>query len=116
MRHTGAGLNAQKAGHGWKPTAMHSETRLMQERRAKSDLGFYDGAHGARSHRRFALLLVHFIPDDLLAYSVPVFLKRQCDRTLGSHKRLTSGIEDMEGQGSIYGRIHALQVPSWCSA
>jgi hypothetical protein len=35
----------------------------------------------ARSHYRFALLLVRFIPD-LLPYSVPLFLKRQCDRTL----------------------------------
>ena len=36
---------------------------------------------GARSHRRFLLPLIHFIPD-LLTYSVPLFMKRQCDRTL----------------------------------
>ena len=35
----------------------------------------------ARSHCRFVLPLIHFIPDSL-RYSVPLFLKRQCDRTL----------------------------------
>ena len=35
----------------------------------------------ARSHCRFVLQVIHFIPD-LLTYSVPLFLKRQCDRTL----------------------------------
>jgi galactosylceramidase len=42
-----------------------------------------DGARRARSHCRFVLPLIHFIPDSL-TYSVPLFLKRQCDRTLGS--------------------------------
>ena len=32
----------------------------------------------ARSHCRFVLPLIHFTPDSL-TYSVPVFLKRQCD-------------------------------------
>jgi arylsulfatase A-like enzyme len=36
----------------------------------------------ARSHCRFVLPLIHFIPDSL-TYSVALFLKRQCDRTLG---------------------------------
>jgi hypothetical protein len=36
----------------------------------------------ARSHCRFVPPLMHFIPD-LLTYSSPLFLKRQCDRTLG---------------------------------
>ena len=40
------------------------------------------GSARARSHCRFAPPLIHFIPD-LLTYSVPPFLKRQCDRTLG---------------------------------
>jgi hypothetical protein len=40
----------------------------------------------ARSHRRFALPLSHFIPESL-TYSVPLFLKRQCDRTLGRARR-----------------------------
>ena len=35
----------------------------------------------ARSHCRFARPLIHFIPD-LRTYSVPLFLKRHCDRTL----------------------------------
>jgi hypothetical protein len=36
----------------------------------------------ARPHGRFALLLTHFMPDSL-TFSVPLFLKRQCDRTPG---------------------------------
>ena len=36
----------------------------------------------ARSHCRFVQPPIHFIPD-ALTYSVPVFLKRQCDRTPG---------------------------------
>ena len=36
----------------------------------------------ARSHCRFVPPLIHFIPDSL-TQSVPLFLKRQCDRTLG---------------------------------
>ena len=36
----------------------------------------------ARSHCRSALLLIHFTPESL-TYSVPLFPKRQCDRTLG---------------------------------
>ena len=35
----------------------------------------------AQSHFRFVPPLIHFIPDSLI-YSVPLFLKRQCDRTL----------------------------------
>ena len=41
------------------------------------------GRPRARSHCRFAPPLIHFITD-LLTYSVPLFLKRQCDRTLRS--------------------------------
>jgi hypothetical protein len=36
----------------------------------------------ARLHCPFALPIIHFIPD-LLTYSVPLFLKRQGDRTIG---------------------------------
>jgi fructose-1,6-bisphosphatase I len=44
----------------------------------------------ARSHCRFVLSPIHFIPD-LLTYSVPLFLKRQCDRTLGKLRMLYEG-------------------------
>ena len=50
------------------------------------------GRHGARarrggeartrSHRRFVPPFIHFTPDSR-TYSVPPFLKQQCDRTLG---------------------------------
>ena len=43
------------------------------------------GTLRARSHCRFAPPFIHFIiiPDSL-TYSVPLFLKRQCDRTPGT--------------------------------
>ena len=40
------------------------------------------GLDRARSHCRFAPPLIHLGPDPL-TYSVALFLKRQCDRTLG---------------------------------
>ena len=50
----------------------------------------------ARSHRRFARpLIIRFIPDCLLSkvlYSVPLYLKRQCDRTLGAVRRRALGL------------------------
>jgi hypothetical protein len=42
----------------------------------------YDGALRARPHPRFVPPPIQFILDSLI-YSVPLFLKRQCDRTLG---------------------------------
>jgi hypothetical protein len=41
----------------------------------------------ARSPYRFAPLVIHVIPDSL-TYLVSLFLKRQCDRTLGQHSGL----------------------------
>jgi hypothetical protein len=54
------------------------------------------GAARARSHRRFAWpLIIRFIPDYLLSkvlYSVPLYLKRQRDRTLGAVRRRALGL------------------------
>jgi hypothetical protein len=47
----------------------------------------------ARSHCRFVPPLIHFIPD-LLTYSVPLFLKQQCDRTLRPGR-----IRGLQGRG-----------------
>ena len=44
------------------------------------------GGARARSHSRFVLSFIHFIPGSL-TYSVPLFLKRQCDRTPGGRRR-----------------------------
>ena len=44
------------------------------------------GYSRARSHCRFVLPLIHFIPYPL-TYPVHLFLKRQCDRTLGALRR-----------------------------
>jgi hypothetical protein len=41
-----------------------------------------EGGDRARSHCRSVLPLIHCIPDSL-TYSVPLFMKRRCDRTLG---------------------------------
>ena len=42
-----------------------------------------EGADRVRSHCHFAPPLIHFVAD-LLTCSVPLYLKRQCDRTLGA--------------------------------
>jgi hypothetical protein len=52
------------------------------------------GAARARSHCHFVPPLIHFIPD-LLTYSVPLFLKRQCDRTLGAAPAEGLTVEEM---------------------
>jgi hypothetical protein len=56
------------------------------------------GGPRARSHCRFVPPLIHFIPDSL-TYLVPLFLKRQCDRTLG-------GLRRFGGRGPGH-RLHA---------
>ena len=50
------------------------------------------GAARVRSHCRFTLPLIHFIPDSR-TYSVSLFLKRRCDRTLGA--------ADADGRGRL---------------
>ena len=55
------------------------------------------GGHRARSYCRFVLPLIHFIPGSL-TYSVPLFLKRQCDRTLGAHP----DVQTLEGQTCLH--------------
>ena len=45
-----------------------------------------DGANRARLHGCFVPPLIHFIPHSL-TYSVHLFLKRQCDRTIGAKAR-----------------------------
>ena len=56
-----------------------------------------DGKTRAWSHCRFVLPPIHFTPDSL-AYSVPLFLKRQCDRTLGK----TTAYYTLEGMGCCF--------------
>jgi hypothetical protein len=60
------------------------------------------GAARARSHCRFVLPLIYLIPDSL-TYSVALFLKRQCDRTLGDadedEKEDEDEDEDAEKEG-----------------
>jgi hypothetical protein len=53
----------------------------------------------ARSHCRFAPPLSHFIPYSL-PYSVPLFLKRQCDRTRQARQQLEEAEEFYSREGS----------------
>ena len=46
-----------------------------------------DGAARARPHCRVVLPLIHFT-SDVLTYSMPLFLRRQCDQTLGAARGL----------------------------
>ena len=62
------------------------------------------GQPGARSHCRIVLPLVHFIPG-LRTYSVPLNLKRQCDRTLGQ-PRAAPGRARGPPHGQARGRAH----------
>ena len=52
----------------------------------------------ARSHCRFVPPRIHFIPDSL-AYLVPLFLKRQCDRTLGHLRQVRRRPRQPDGRG-----------------
>ena len=54
----------------------------QQERRGLADLLRLD-LRRVLSHCRFVLPFIRFTPD-VLRGSVPLFLKRQCDRTLAS--------------------------------
>jgi hypothetical protein len=51
------------------------------------------GEDRARSHCRFVLPLIHFVPD-LQTHSVPLFLNRQCDRTLGEDPFIYKDLRD----------------------
>ena len=59
-------------------------SRLEKEERRAARMS--EGEHRARSHCRFVLPVFHVIPKSL-SYSVPLFLKRQCDRTLGEQRK-----------------------------
>jgi hypothetical protein len=73
-------VNARMMDSGWNPTiAIQSSAFCMTLYRKR----LIRGKTRARSHCRFVLLLIQFIPASLRAYSVPLLLKRQCDRTLG---------------------------------
>ena len=56
------------------------------------------GQRRARSQCRFVLPVTHFIPDSL-TYSVPIFLKRRCDRTLG--QRAPGAVAGDGGGGGV---------------
>ena len=61
------------------------------------------GEPGARSHGCFVQLLTHFIPDSL-TYSVPLFLKRRWDRTLGGESDASAAgcVRHHKGGGTRY--------------
>ena len=68
------------------------------------------GENRARSHCRFVRPRIRFIPYSL-RYSVPLFLKRQCDRTLGSQDALPHhGRADQGGGHDGGGRVPGRHV------
>jgi hypothetical protein len=79
--------------------------------------GFLLGKEGARSYCRFVLPLIHFIPESL-TYSVPIFLKRQCDRTPGKdaaghvapHEAVQTIMQQLSANGDL-GHFAAPVVP-----
>jgi hypothetical protein len=92
---------AKDAGNGMFREGDHALALACYQRALELGLGAHDGVAGAdeaclysiyanlaaawlgaRSHCRFVPPRVHFILD-LLTYSVALFLKRRCDRTLG---------------------------------
>jgi hypothetical protein len=79
-------LSSDSAAHG-------GAGKLLTLAAIRKSLGH--GARRARSHCHFVPPLIHFIPDSL-TYSAPLFLKRQCDRTLGA-RQLTVLKFDIEG-------------------
>ena len=68
------------------------------------------GPGAARAHCRFVLPLIRFILDSL-TYSVPLFLKGQCDRTLGAAAGLRVGDEVLAGEKQIRGSGGSLEPP-----
>ena len=50
----------------------------------------------ARAHCRFVPPSIHFVPD-FLTYSAPLFLKQQCDRTLGRLRRVRGVVRRPHG-------------------
>jgi hypothetical protein len=59
---------------------------LTAEGLADAEQRLADGTRSARLHSRFVMPLIHFILYPR-TYSVPLFLKRHCDRTLGMRPR-----------------------------
>jgi hypothetical protein len=62
-----------------------------------------EGERRAPSHCRFVLQHIHFMPDSL-TYSVPLFLKRQCDRTPGERAVLLEKEHDIKFMDSKKGK------------
>jgi hypothetical protein len=63
-----------------RPGRVAGRARLLGRREGPAAVGVQALDYTVRSHCHFVLSPIHFIPD-LLTYSVPLFLKRQCDRT-----------------------------------
>ena len=78
-------------------SASISETTMRPNPRHDAAQPRRRGGDRARSHCRFVLPPIYFIPDSLTE-SVPLFLKRQCDRTIGG------GLPGEGGGGELHAR------------
>jgi hypothetical protein len=80
----------------WRDTASSGALRAINANPARALRG---RRRRVRLHCRFAVPLIQFIPD-LLSDTVPLFLKRQCDRTL-HRRRWTGSARSWCGSGRI---------------
>ena len=83
-----------------RPGRVAGRARLLGRREGPAAVGVQALDYTVRSHRHFVLSPIHFIPD-LLTYSVPLFLKRQCDRTLGELRRGLPHLKGCDGACAI---------------
>jgi hypothetical protein len=74
------------------------------------------GAARARSHCHFRLPLIHFTPESP-TIPVPLFLNRQCDRTLGDMKGLSESLaQELALKGDAMTQVCAAARAVMCHA
>jgi len=92
--------SSQRAVRGVQPTSQARERAPGGTRGSRAGRRWRRGPCRSRprdwSHCRFVRPFIRFIPDSL-TYSVPLFLKRQCDRTLGPLPRALAPQGGREG-------------------
>jgi hypothetical protein len=88
-------LRRRAGGGGHRGAGDEDDPAVPKRRRARLLRVWLRLSGGFRSHCRLVLPLIHFIPDSL-TYSVPLFLKRQCDRTYFQFQDAPLPFEAME--------------------
>jgi hypothetical protein len=94
---------------GW-VSPSHDDYVQPKARRARTR--YFPTPVRARSHCCFVLSLIHFIPDSLTE-SVPLFLKRQCDRTLTQVRAAAVALATAESDWLDVGRWEGWRPGGW---